>query len=109
MKVMSLAIAALLAAGTATVVHADDSDVEISYEIYNFYNPSEPINDGTMRVTAHNNATGVNYSSDRESTTFTLPVGNYTFSGRGQWCYLQPKTLDVTSTTTDVTLLAGCE
>ncbi len=109
MKVMSFAIATLLAAGTATVVHADDSDVEVTYEIYNFYNPSQPLNDYTMRVTAHNNSTGVNYASDRDGSTFSLPVGNYTFSGRGQWCYLQTKTLEITSATTDVSLLAGCE
>jgi|GEM_PF-6561172 len=98
-----------LVAGTVTAVRADTATTEVSYEIFNFYNPSQPLNDSTMRVTAHNNATGENFSSDRGGSSFTLPVGNYTFSGRGQWCYLQQKTIEITVDTSDITLLAGCE
>jgi hypothetical protein len=101
-------VTAALVAGTASAVRADVATAEVTYEIYDFYNPSEPLNDYTMRVTAHNNATGENFSTDRGSNLFTLPVGNYTFSGRGQWCYLQAKTLDITGDD-DITLLAGCE
>jgi hypothetical protein len=101
-------VAAALVIGTASAVHADVATAEVTYEINNFYNPSQPINDSTMRVTAHNNATGVDFTTDRGSNVFELPAGNYTFSGRGQWCYLQPKTLDIT-TDSDIVLLAGCE
>lgn len=102
----ALALAGLLVAGTASIVSADDP-ATVTYEIHNFYNPSQIINDG-IRVTAHNNATGEDFSSDREGNSFTLPTGNYTFSGRSQWCYLQAKTVDIAGDT-DLVLLAGCE
>jgi hypothetical protein len=110
MNLMSrVLVTAAFVAGTASAVRADVATAEVSYQIYDFYNPSQPLNDYTMRVSAHNNATGENFTSDRDGTSFTLPVGNYTFSGRGQWCYLQQKTIEITVDTSDITLLAGCE
>lgn len=109
MKIMTraLALAGLLAAGTASAVYADTADAEVTFEIHNFYNPSQIINDN-IRVIAHNNATGEDFEPDRGGSSLTLPVGNYTFSGRSQWCYLQAKTVDITGDT-DLILLAGCE
>ncbi len=107
--IRALALVAPLVVGTASISHADTTTADVTYEIYNFYNPSQPLDDSSMRVTAHNNTTGVSYTADqRGGNEFTLPVGNYTFSGRGQWCYLQPKTVNITGDT-DVQLLAGCE
>lgn len=103
----ALALAGLLAAGTVSAAHADTADAEVTFEIHNFYNPSEIIDDG-IRVIAHNNATGQDFEPDRGGNSLTLPVGNYTFSGRSQWCYLQAKTVDITGDT-DLELLAGCE
>lgn len=97
----------MLVVGSASAARADVATATVTYEVYNFYNPSEPIFDA-FRVTAHNNDTGASFDADRDAT-FQLPAGNYTFSGRSQWCYLQPKTVDIDADTTDVTLLAGCE
>lgn len=102
----TLTIVGLLAAGAAAV-YADTATAEVTFEIHNFYNPSEIINDN-IRVIAHNNSTGQNFEPDRGGSSLTLPVGNYTFSGRSQWCYLQAQTVDIAGDT-DLVLLAGCE
>jgi hypothetical protein len=109
MNVMTraLAIAGVLAAGTPAAVRAETADAQVTYEIHDFYHPSQTISDD-FRLTAHNNATGEDFAPDREGTSFTLPVGNYTFSGRSQWCYVQPKTVEIAGDS-DLVLLAGCE
>lgn len=111
MNVMTraLALVAPFVLGLATA-HADVPTTDVSYEVFDFYNPSEQINDSSLRVTAHNNATGENFIADeRSDNTFTLPVGNYTFTGRGDWCYLAPATYDITVNTHEITLYVGCE
>lgn len=103
----ALAVAGLLVAGGSAAVYATPADAEVTYEIRNFYDPSQTVNDN-IRVIAHNNGTGQDFEPDRGGNSLVLPVGNYTFSGRSQWCYLQAKTVDITGDT-ELTLLAGCE
>lgn len=110
MNVMIRALAvALIVLGTASSVRADNDVAEFSYEIYDFYNPTELLRDGTIRVTARNQATGQTFSDERGENSFVLPVGTYTFTGRSQWCYLQQTTIEITAETTSIALLAGCE
>lgn len=108
--IRALAVVAPLVLGTASAVNADAGTAELTYQIYDFYNPSELLRDGSIRVTAHNNATGENFTADeRTGNSFTLPVGSYTFSGRSQWCYLQETTISISANTTSIALYAGCE
>jgi len=108
--IRALAVVAPLVLGTASAVHADVATAELSYQIYDFYNPSELLRDGSIRVTAHNDATGQSFTADeRTGNSFTLPVGTYTFSGRSQWCYLQETTIAISESTTNIALYAGCE
>lgn len=110
MNIMIRALSVVALLGSASVVHADVATAEVSYEIHDFYNPSELVSDGSIRVTARNNATGQSFTADeRSGNVFTLPVGTYTFSGRSQWCYLQQTTLEISAETTSITLYAGCE
>jgi hypothetical protein len=104
------AVAALLALGTAAPVRADEiATAEVSYQIFDFYNPTELLHDGSIRVTARNQATGETFTPDDHSgNVFLLPVGIYTFSGRSQWCYLAQSTIEITADT-DIALYAGCE
>ncbi len=107
-----LSVVALLVLGTASPVRADDDIVtaELSYAIYDFYNPTELLRDGTIRVAARNQATGEIFTADeRGGNVFVLPVGTYTFSGRSQWCYLQQTTIDIVAETSSIALYAGCE
>jgi hypothetical protein len=105
------AVVAVLAFGTSAAVQADDLvEAELSYQIFDFYNPTELLGDGTIRVTARNVATGQSFTADeRTGNSFTLPVGTYTFTGRSQWCYLQASTIEIAAETTDIALYAGCE
>lgn len=105
------AVVASLAFGTSATVQADDVvEAELSYQIFDFYNPTELLSDGTIRVTARNVATGQSFTADeRTGNSFTLPVGTYTFTGRSQWCYLQASTIEIVAETTDIALYAGCE
>jgi len=104
------AIATLLVLGTASTVRADTVTAELSYDIYDFYNPTELVNDGTIRVTARNQTTGESFTADeRSGNVLTVPVGTYTFTGRSQWCYLQETTIAITAETTSIALYAGCE
>jgi hypothetical protein len=103
------AVAAVLALATASPVRADEVTAEVSYQIFDFYNPTELLSDGSIRVTARNQATGATFSPDDHSGTFLLPVGTYTFTGRSQWCYLAQSTIEITADTTDIALFAGCE
>jgi len=105
------AIVALLVLGTASSVRADDIvTAELSYDIYDFYHPTELLLDSSIRVTAQNQATGESFTADdRSGNVFTLPVGTYTFSGRSQWCYLQQTTLEIVAETSSIALYAGCE
>jgi hypothetical protein len=109
--IRALAIVAPLVLATASRVHADDAaTAELSYQIYDFYHPTELLRDGSIRVTARNQATGETFAADeRSGNVLTLPVGTYTFSGRSQWCYLQEATLAITEETTSIALYAGCE
>jgi len=110
--IRTFTIVALLALGTASPVRADDNVVtaELSYEIYDFYNPTELLRDGTIRVTARNQATGETFTADeRGGNVLTLPVGTYSFTGRSQWCYLQQATIEIAAETTNIALYAGCE
>jgi len=113
MKVMfraSAAVALVLATATAAVVRADSVvTVDVNYDIFDFYNPGELLRDGTIRVTARNDATGETFDDDRGSHLLSLPVGTYTFTGRSQWCYLAQATIEITVDTTDIALYAGCE
>ena len=102
------AVVALLALGTAAPVRAEEV-AEVSYQIFDFYNPTELLNDGSIRVTARNQATGQTFAPDDHSGTFLLPVGTYLFTGRSQWCYLAQATIEITADTTDIALFAGCE
>lgn len=110
--IRAFAVVALLAFGIASPVRADDSLVsaEVSYDIFDFYNPSELVRDGSIRVSARNQATGQTYTADdRSGNVFVLPVGTYTFTGRSQWCYLQQVTLQIAADTDYIALYAGCE
>lgn len=112
MNVMIRASAvALFVLGTAAAVQADNVvEAELSYEIFDFYSPTELLRDGTIRVTARNLATGQTFTADeRSGNSFTLPVGTYTFTGRSQWCFLAASTLEIEAETTDISLYAGCE
>ena len=111
MNVMIRAFATVaLVLGTASTVRADSDVADVSYEIYDFYNPTELLRDGTIRVTARNQATGQTFTADdRDGNSFSLPVGTYTFTGRSQWCYLQQTTLEIDADTTSIALYAGCE
>jgi hypothetical protein len=107
--IRAFAVVALLVLGTASV-RADVATAEFSYEIYDFYNPTELLRDGSIRVTARNQATGATYTADeRSGNAFTLPVGTYTFTGRSQWCYLAQTTIEIVAETSNITLYAGCE
>jgi len=104
------AVVVLLVIGTASSVRADTATAEVSYEIYDFYHPTELLSDGSIRVTARNQATGESFTADdRSGNVFTLPVGTYTFTGRSQWCYLQQTTIEIAAETTSIALYAGCE
>jgi hypothetical protein len=103
------AVVVLLALGTTSPVRADGVTAEVSYQIFDFYNPTELISDGSIRVSARNQATGQTFTPDDHSGTFLLPVGTYTFTGRSQWCYLAQATIEITEDTTDIALYAGCE
>lgn len=109
--IRAFVVVALLVLGTASTVRADDLvTAEFSYQIYDFYNPTELLSDGTIRVTARNLATGESFTADdRTGNAFTLPVGTYTFTGRSQWCYLQASTIAIAADTTSIALYAGCE
>jgi hypothetical protein len=103
------AVAALLGLGTASPVRADETVIaEVSYQIFDFYNPTELLQDGSIRVTARNQATGETFSPDDHSGVFLLPVGTYSFTGRSQWCYLAQSTIEITADT-EIALYAGCE
>jgi hypothetical protein len=108
--IRALVILALLLPGTVSSVRADDDVIaEVSYAIYDFYNPTELLRDGSIRLTARNDATGETFTPDDHSgNVFNLPVGTYTFSGRSQWCYLQQTTIDIVADTS-IALYAGCE
>ena len=70
------AVVALLVIGTASSVRADTATAQVSYEIYDFYHPTELLSDGSIRVTARNQATGESFTADdRSGNVFTLPVG----------------------------------
>jgi len=107
----ALAVAALVVLGTASPVRADGVvTAELGYDIYDFYNPTELLRDGSIRVTARNQATGESFTADeRSGNVFTVPVGTYTFTGRSQWCYLQETTIEIAAETTRIALYAGCE
>lgn len=110
--IRALALVALFVFGTASVVRADDSlvNAEFSYTINDFYNPSQPVRDGSIRVQARNTATGQTFTADeRSGNSFNVPVGTYTFTGRSQWCYLAETTIAITAETESITLYAGCE
>jgi hypothetical protein len=107
--IRAFTVVALLALGTAAPARADVVTADVSFEIYDFYNPTELLRDGTVRVTARNQATGESFTDDRGDHAFTLPVGTYTFTGRSQWCYLQQATIEIDADTTSIALFAGCE
>jgi hypothetical protein len=109
--IRAAAVVALLVLGTASSVRADDAvTAELSYNIYDFYNPTELLQDGSIRVTARNQATNETFTADeRSGNVFILPVGTYTFTGRSQWCYLQQTTIEIVAETASIALYAGCE
>ena len=109
--IRAFAVIALLVLGSASSVRADDIvTAEFSYEIYDFYNPTELLQDSTIRLTARNQATGEAFTADeRGGNVLVLPVGTYSFTGRSQWCYLQQATIEIVAETTSIALYAGCE
>jgi hypothetical protein len=111
MKLRVLGLLATLILGSSVAARADEpATADVSYQIFDFYNPTELLRDSTIRVQAHNDATGETFDADeRSGNSFSLPVGSYTFSGRSAFCYLAPKTLDITVDTSSIDLYAGCE
>lgn len=109
--IRAFAAVALLVLGTSSSVRADDIvTAELSYNIYDFYHPTELLQDGSVRVTARNQATAETFTADeRSGNVFILPVGTYTFTGRSQWCYLQQTTIEIVAETASIALYAGCE
>jgi hypothetical protein len=109
--IRAFAVVTMLVLSTASTVRADDIvTAELSYDIYNFYHPTELLSDTSIRVTARNQATDETFTADeRSGNVFILPVGTYTFTGRSQWCYLQQTTIEIIAETASIALYAGCE
>src|SRR6478735_5902893 len=84
----------------STLASAEVSTVEVTYRVLDFYNPTQPLNDSNLRVTARNEATAEIFETNDRSQTFTLPEGTYTFSGSSNFCFLSEVSLEITASTT---------
>ena len=109
-SVLTFVMSLCLVTSAADAIADDVASAEVSYQLFDFYRPMQPIGDDTMRITARNVETEETFAADeRTGNLFTLPPGTYEFTGRGQWCYLAPATIEITAGTSSVDLYVGCE
>ncbi|HYX32857.1 MAG TPA: hypothetical protein VE954_07065 [Oligoflexus sp.] len=86
------------------------SGVELSYRIFDFYNPSVPLNDPYLQLTATFEKTGEIFEPDYVTGRFILPApGKYRFDGQSYFCFVKNETIEITADTTSVDLYVGCE